>query len=488
MNAIEDEDLLYDSDFNLSDDDMLFDDFVGPNVEFGGSNKGKFVERSECLKSGWTGKTFVKKFKDNPKLGISEFRNELCTTLKANVSKWRAYKAKKKAMDLMQGKMKEQFNKIWDYCEEIMRSNPSSTVRMKLIGEEGERKQFHRFYMCFNACKMGFINGCKPVVGVDGCFLKRRHGGQLLLVVGLDANNNIYPIAYAIVESETKNSWMWFLRLLDRDLGFENDHNWTFMSDKQKGLIPAFEALFPNAENRFCVRHLHSNMKKDGFTGLSLKQAMNEEPEAYVHKYYSIDAYKKCYELPIFYVNSSDLWPRSMNEPPLPPLYKEKVGRPQRLRRREPDEPPAPTSNPFRDTGTETAATPVEASQSQQPDVPQFSSQPIQASTSNEPAQNWGTRQKLPVRMPPKNKQAKPTRSTRIASVKINQSTSNIHTPMIVRSRMNFITLSNLRASFSNTATGNTSRLASKLSHGVSRSTSRVPSNSSKASQSSQQG
>ncbi|KAL0449504.1 UNVERIFIED_CONTAM: hypothetical protein Slati_1506800 [Sesamum latifolium] len=356
MNASEDEDVFYDSDFNLSDDDMFFDDYVDHNVEFGGSNKGKSVEGSEwcsddmytivptenikeewcvhsdddfdriygsddegkmkyrmdnlraknknpdlilglifsskeeakfviqsrclrrnynnsSLKSGWIGKAVVKKFKNNPKLGTSEFRNELCTTLKANVSKWQACWAKSKAMNLMHGKMEEQFNKIWDYCEEIMRSNPRSNVRIKLIGEEGERKWFHRFYMCFNACKMGFINDCRLVVGVDGCFLKAKHGGQLLSAVALDANNNIYPIAYAAIESE-KDSWMWFLRLLDRDLGFENNHNWIFMSDKQKGPISAFEALFSNAENQFCVRYLHSNMKKDGFIGLALKQAM----------------------------------------------------------------------------------------------------------------------------------------------------------------------------------------------------------------------
>ncbi|KAL0458866.1 UNVERIFIED_CONTAM: hypothetical protein Slati_0513800 [Sesamum latifolium] len=286
-----------------------------------------------------------------------------------------------------------------------------------------------------------------------------------------------------------------------------------------------FQIVGPFDQHTVNVLQRTCSCRKWDLSGIPCRHAVsaiwcrNEEPEAYVHKYYSIEAYKKCYEFPIFGVNSSDLWPRSMNEPPLPPLYKEKVGRPQRMRRREPNEPPAPTSNPFRlvgvkrknkcksceetnhnsatckrrrfdnrDTGTETAAIPVEASQSQQPDAPQFSSQPTQASASNEPAQNRGTRQKLPVRMPLKNKQTKPTRSTRIASVKINQSTSNVHTPVIVRGGMNFITLSNLRASFSNTATGNTSRLASELPPGVSRSTSRMPSSSSTASQSSQQG
>ncbi|XP_012842534.1 PREDICTED: uncharacterized protein LOC105962758 [Erythranthe guttata] len=222
------------------------------------------------LKSGWIGKTFMKKLKDNPKLGTNEFRSEICTTLKANITRSQAYRARKKAIKIIQGTLEEQFSKIYDYCLEIERTNPGSTVIMKLT----EERRFHRLYMCFNACKVGFKNGCRPIIGVDGCFLKGGHGGQLLTAVGLDPNNNIFPIAYAIVESETKDSWIWFLNLLNADIGFENEHNWTFMSDKQKGLIPAFETLFPNAENRFCVRHLHSNMKRDGFTGLAIKTAL----------------------------------------------------------------------------------------------------------------------------------------------------------------------------------------------------------------------
>jgi hypothetical protein len=44
---------------------------------------------------------------------------------------------------------------------------------------------------------------------------------------------------------------------LKDDLGIENTRPWTFMSDRQKGLINAINALWPNAQNRFYVRHLH---------------------------------------------------------------------------------------------------------------------------------------------------------------------------------------------------------------------------------------
>ncbi|KAG8380405.1 hypothetical protein BUALT_Bualt06G0011900 [Buddleja alternifolia] len=58
------------------------------------------------------------------------------------------------------------------------------------------------------------------------------------------------------------------------DLGIERADAFTFVSDKQKGLIPAFELVFPGAENRFCVRHLHENFKKAGFRGLAFKMAL----------------------------------------------------------------------------------------------------------------------------------------------------------------------------------------------------------------------
>ncbi|KAH6776027.1 hypothetical protein C2S52_013588 [Perilla frutescens var. hirtella] len=46
------------------------------------------------------------------------------------------------------------------------------------------------------------------------------------------------------------------------------------MSDKQKGLLAAFESVLPGVDNRFCVRHLHGNMKKAGFKGDLLKDLL----------------------------------------------------------------------------------------------------------------------------------------------------------------------------------------------------------------------
>ncbi|KAL0404030.1 UNVERIFIED_CONTAM: hypothetical protein Sradi_2043800 [Sesamum radiatum] len=55
---------------------------------------------------------------------------------------------------------------------------------------------------------------------------------------------------------------------------FSNKHEFTFMSDKQKGLMQAFEEVFPGSDHRFCVRHLHNNFKQARFRGLAYKNAL----------------------------------------------------------------------------------------------------------------------------------------------------------------------------------------------------------------------
>ena len=129
------------------------------------------------------------------------------------------------------------------------------------------------------------------VLGFDGAFMKGPFPGQLLTAVGIDPNNGIFPLAYGIVETESRESWTWFLQHLKDDLDLEDNSNFTFISDRQKvmhtlcfiltflnihtlcllkslfyyimkqGIIPAIAELFPVAEHRYCLMHIYENMK-----------------------------------------------------------------------------------------------------------------------------------------------------------------------------------------------------------------------------------
>ncbi|KAK8624903.1 hypothetical protein V6N13_089789 [Hibiscus sabdariffa] len=65
---------------------------------------------------------------------------------------------------------------------------------------------FRRLYVCFTSLKEGFIRYCRPVLCLDGCYLKGPLKCELLAVVGRDGNNQIFPIAWAVVEVENKET------------------------------------------------------------------------------------------------------------------------------------------------------------------------------------------------------------------------------------------------------------------------------------------
>lgn len=44
------------------------------------------------------------------------------------ISRSKAYRAKRRALDLVEGSHKEQYAALWDYCNELKRSNPGSTI------------------------------------------------------------------------------------------------------------------------------------------------------------------------------------------------------------------------------------------------------------------------------------------------------------------------------------------------------------------------
>ena len=96
-----------------------------------------------------------------------------------------------------------------------------------------ERK-FKSIYVCLGPLKDGFKAGKRDLLGLDGCFMSGQFPGQILTAVGVDPNSGIYPVAYAIVEPETKDSWKWFLDCLGDDLELFKNSNFTFISDRQK--------------------------------------------------------------------------------------------------------------------------------------------------------------------------------------------------------------------------------------------------------------
>ncbi|KAL8461173.1 hypothetical protein ACS0TY_032595 [Phlomoides rotata] len=78
----------------------------------------------------------------------------------------------------------------------------------------------------------------------------------------IDANQQIIPLAFAIVDEETKVAWRWFLRLLSKHI-VRGMWGVCLISDRHIAIIKAVESVpafqEPLGVHRFCLRHIASN-------------------------------------------------------------------------------------------------------------------------------------------------------------------------------------------------------------------------------------
>ncbi|CAI9265896.1 unnamed protein product [Lactuca saligna] len=214
----------------------------------------------------WIGSHYTKEIVESQKISVRKLRLKVMAKFGIQVSMGQCRRAKKYALKLVEGNLVEHYGKLWSYGHEILRTNPGSTVKLDMEDGPDGKKYFSKFYCCFQGVKQGWIEGCRRVIGLDGCFLKGVCKGELLCAIGRDANDKIYPIAWAVVNVENKQNWKWFLELLIDDLHLNLGNGFSLMSDQHKGLIEAVKELLPYVEHRQCARHICQNLQKR-FTG-----------------------------------------------------------------------------------------------------------------------------------------------------------------------------------------------------------------------------
>ncbi|XP_072060263.1 uncharacterized protein [Arachis hypogaea] len=153
----------------------------------------------------WISLKVEKRMSTQPHMRTSEVIDFLREEFSLTAHPKMVYRAVREARERIMGNEREQYSNVRDYLFEILRSNPGSRAKLCVTPIPQSSLVFDKLYICLEACKQGFKSGCRPLIHLDGCFLKTYYGRQLLTVVAQDANNQFYVVAYGVASLKLRS-------------------------------------------------------------------------------------------------------------------------------------------------------------------------------------------------------------------------------------------------------------------------------------------
>ncbi|EOA12303.1 hypothetical protein CARUB_v10007953mg [Capsella rubella] len=160
----------------------------------------------------------------------NELRKILRQEFSLNVSYWKAWQAREISMDNAMG---------------------------SAIGSYALIQPFKYLFFAMFASIKGFAFMRKVIV-IDGTHLRGRFGGGLIAASAQDANFQVFPIAFDIVNSENDDAWTWFMEKLSDAVS--NDPDLVIVSDRHSSIYASIRMVFPMASHAACVVHLKRNI------------------------------------------------------------------------------------------------------------------------------------------------------------------------------------------------------------------------------------
>ena len=89
------------------------------------------------------------------------------------VDRSRLYRARNRGKGEDVGSHSNGYKKLAKYAQLVRQTNPRSYMKMQLDRLDiTQNPTFKRFFVCFEAMRKGFVEGCRPFIGLDGCHLK----------------------------------------------------------------------------------------------------------------------------------------------------------------------------------------------------------------------------------------------------------------------------------------------------------------------------
>ncbi|XP_010430915.1 PREDICTED: protein FAR1-RELATED SEQUENCE 6-like [Camelina sativa] len=162
-----------------------------------------------------------------------------------------------KATDDLFGSDEDSYDQLAEYLHLLKLANPGTVTDIKTEIEEDGTERFLYTFLAFGASIQGFSK-LRRVLVVDGTHLTGKYKGVLLTASGQDGNFQVFPLAFAVVDSENDDSWTWFFEKLERIIADSN--TLTIISDRCQSIYVAKKRVFPRAHHGACIVHLARNV------------------------------------------------------------------------------------------------------------------------------------------------------------------------------------------------------------------------------------
>ncbi|KAM6587658.1 hypothetical protein CsatA_010263 [Cannabis sativa] len=183
-----------------------------------------------------------------------DIRGEMKHKYGVRMNYMKAWRSKEHAQEELRGKANESYKLLPGFLHMLQKTNPGTIVYMQTEDDNS----FKYLFVALDASIKGWKK-CKPIIVVDGTFLKSTYGGTLLSACTQDANGHIFPLAFFVVDSENNNSWQWFFTKVRETYGIREEQ--FLISDRHESIIKAACQVFPEITHCYCVYHLLSNLK-----------------------------------------------------------------------------------------------------------------------------------------------------------------------------------------------------------------------------------
>ncbi|XP_028785917.1 uncharacterized protein LOC114741821 [Neltuma alba] len=121
-----------------------------------------------------------------------------------------AYRAKEKALKEIQGRPEQSYMLIPWICQRLKETDRKTVAEWVATFNN----TFERIFIAYGCCVESFLSEAIHILYIDGTHLSGPYRGTLLSASAYDANNELLPFAYAIVNGETYEEWAWFLNMI----------------------------------------------------------------------------------------------------------------------------------------------------------------------------------------------------------------------------------------------------------------------------------